>query len=103
MYSDDAWSSCSNSEVHENNLGQNGFDINDEYIDDDLFSGNTDTQVPEPYPGTEEQYSPSELDHYFLDPVGLNLIDPFAIPQRLPNDDTHVGDPEPSPGPFDPG
>ena len=34
-------------------------------------------------PGPEELYSPSELDHYFLDPDGLNLVDPFAIPQRL--------------------
>ena len=31
-----------------------------------------------------------------------NLIDPFAVPQT--NKDTvHEGDPEPSPGPFDPG
>ena len=27
-------------------------------------------------PGPEELYSPSELDHYFLDPDGLNLVDP---------------------------
>ena len=64
----------------------------------------TDTPVPEPSPGPEVLYSPSELDHYFLDPDGLNLIDPFAIPQRLSNnDDIHEGDPEPSPGPYDPG
>ena len=52
------------------------------YIDDDLFNNNTDTPVLEPTPSTEEQYSPSELDHYFLDPDGLNLIDPFGGPQR---------------------
>ena len=40
-----------------------------------------------------------EFDHYFLDPEGLNLIDPFAIPQGQLNEE----DPEPSPGPFDPG
>ena len=55
-------------------------------------------------PGPVELYSPSELDHYLLDPDGLNLVDPFAIPQRLSNnDDIHEGDPEPSPGPYDPG
>ena len=49
--------------------------------------------VPEPSPGPEELYSPSDLDHYFLDPEGLNLIDPFVIPQRQSNnDDAYEGD-----------
>ena len=89
--------------MQENTLGLDGFEINDEYIEDDLAPGNTDTLVPEASPGPEEQYSPSELEHYFLNPDGLNLIDPFAIPQGLPNDDAHGGNLEPSSGPFDPG
>ena len=45
-----------------------------------------------------------ELDHYFLDPEGLNLIDPFAIHQGQSNNDAvYEEDPEPSLGPFDPG
>ena len=85
-------------------LGLDGFDINDEYIDDDLFNNNIDTLAPEPSPGLEEAYSPSDLDHYFLDPEGLNLIDPFATSQgQFNNDVAHDGDPEPNPGPFDPG
>ena len=61
-------------------------------------------KLPEASPGPEELYSPSELDHYFLEPEGLNLIDPFTIPQRPPNnDDANDGDLEPYPGPFDPG
>ena len=49
-------------------------------------------------------YSPNELDHYFLDPEGLNLVDPFVLPERQNNISlTNDGDPEPSPGPFDPG
>ena len=48
MFSDDAWSSCSSQDVLEhNNIGQNGFDFNDEYIDDDLYdNNNTDNPVP---------------------------------------------------------
>ena len=105
MFSDDAWSSCSSQDVPEiNNIGQNGFDFNDEYIDDELYTNNiADAPVPQPSPGPEELYSPSELDHYFLDPDGLNLVDPFGMPQRKSDNDVHEGDPEPSPGPFDPG
>ena len=73
------------------------------YIDDDFTANNTNIRLLEPSQGPEEQYSPSELDNYFLDPNGLNLIDPFAISQTLANNDAHEGDPEPSPGPFDPG
>merc|ERR1712115_247557 len=100
MYSDEAWSSCS--DAVGNDIGQDGFDINDGYIDDDFSANNTNLRLQEPSQGPEEQYSSSELDNYFLDPNGLNLIDPFVVPQTLDND-AHDGDPEPSPGPFDPG
>ena len=49
-------------------------------------------------------YSPSELDHYFLDPEGLNLVDPFTVNQPNTDEDmVNDGDPEPDQGPFDPG
>ena len=102
MYSDDAWSSCS--DAVGNDLGQEGFDINDGYIDDDLFANNTNIRLLEPSQGPEEVYSPSELDNYFLDPEGLNLADPFAVNQTHSDVDTaNGGDPEPYQGPFDPG
>ena len=46
-----------------------------------------------------DQYADDELEHYFVDPEGLNLMNPFAAS----NDQTHAEDPEPPPGPFDPG
>ena len=106
MYSDEAWSSYSDSDTHGNNIaGNDDFETNDQYIDDELIPHNSLTSpVLEPSPGPVELYDTTELDHYFLDPEGLNLIDPFAIPQGQPNNDTvHGEDPEPSPGPFDPG
>ena len=76
MYSDDAFSDIDTSE---NNATINGdFEINDQYIDDNIDE---------------------DLEHYFLDPEGLNLMDPFG----LPNDGIDEEDPEPSPGPVDPG
>ena len=49
-------------------------------------------------------HSPSELDNYFLDPEGLNLIDPFIVNQPSTDEDmVNDGDPEPDQGPFDPG
>ena len=70
--------SLSNLFIHisqNNNITNDGeFEVNDQYIDD-------------------------ELEHYFVDPEGLNLMNPFATS----NDQTHAEDPEPSPGPFDPG
>ena len=99
--SDDAWSSCSDLDTQGNNTSRdNEFEINDQYINDDFVHNiNTDIPVPEPYPGPVELNDTLEFDHYFLDPEGLNLIDPFAIPQGHLNEE----DPEPYPGPFDPG
>ena len=75
LYSDDAWSSYSDTDTQGNNtVNDNDFEINDQYIDEDL-------------------------EHYFLDPEGLNLMDLFGIP----NEETDEEDPEPSPGPVDPG
>ena len=75
LYSDDPWSSYSDTDTQGNNtVNDNEFEINDQYIDDDL-------------------------EHYFLDPEGLNLMNPFG----LSNDQANEDDPEPSPGPFDPG
>ena len=91
------------SETLQNDLGQEGFDINDDFIDDDINDNNTNVRLMEPSQVPEELYSPSELANYFVDPDGLNLIDPFTIPQTLANSNAHEGDPEPSPGPFDPG
>ena len=96
MYSDDAWSSCS--DAIENELGEN-----DGFIDDDLVANNANIRLLEQTQVPEELHSSSELDNYLLDPDGLNMIDPFAIQQSLDNNDAHEGDPEPSPGPFDPG
>ena len=100
LYSDDAWSSCS--DAMGNDLGQNEFDINDDYIDDDLLDNNTNVRLLEPTQDPEETHSPVELDQYLLDPEGLNLIDPFTM-NHSDNADAHVGDPEPNQGPFDPG
>jgi len=77
MYSDADFSSCSDPDAQGND-SLDDFEITDHYVDDE------------------------PLDHFLLDPQGLNLIDPFAA---LPNDNdtVHDGDPEPSPGPFDPG
>jgi len=75
QYSDDAWSPYSGNEPSNNSTANvEDFETNDQYIDD-------------------------ELEHYFLDPQGLNLMDPFG----LPNDGIDEEDPEPSPGPVDPG
>ena len=75
LYCDDAWSYYSDTDTQGNNtVNDNDFEINDQYIDDDL-------------------------EHYFLDSEGLNLMNPFGIP----NDQANEEDPEPSPGPFDPG
>ena len=102
MYSDDAWSSCSDAE--RNDLEQDDFDINDGYIDDDLLDNNTNIRLLEHSPGPEGVYSPSELNNYFLDPEGLNLVDPFIANQTHSDDDiAHGGDPESYQGPFDPG
>ena len=69
-YSDDAWSPCSDPDTQDNSsINNDDFEINDQYIDDDL-------------------------DQYLLDPESLNLIDPFDMPQVQPNKE----DPEPSPG-----
>ena len=46
-----------------------------------------------------DQYIDDELEHYFLDPEGLNLMNPFG----MPNGGIDEEDPEPSPGPVDPG
>ena len=101
MFSDDAWSSYNESESGSTN---ENFEINDEYIDDELFHNEDSNQAPQPSPGSVELYSPDELDHYFLDPEGLNLVDPFAIPEnQISNRTVNAGDPEPSSGPFDPG
>merc|ERR1712115_291679 len=98
-YSDDAWSSCS--EIRDNGLSQDGFDINDSYIDDDLLANNANIRLAE---SSQEVHSPSELDNYFLDPEGLNLIDPFIVNQPSTDEDMiNDGDPEPDRGPFDPG
>ena len=81
----------------------NDYEINDQYIDDELIPNNTnDTSISEPSPGPAELNGTLELDHYFLDPEGLNLIDPLITPQEQlnTNDITHAEDPEPSP--FDP-
>ena len=102
MFSDDAWSSYNESDTEGNNAI---LETNDEYIDDDIFhNDNANAPLPELSPGPVEPYSPNELDHYFLDPEGLNLVDPFDLPERQNNNSlTNDGDPEPNPGPFDPG
>ena len=71
LHSDDAWSPYSDSN---STPDDDEFEINDQYIDD-------------------------ELEHYFLDPEGLNLMNPFG----MPNGGIDEEDPEPSPGPVDPG
>ena len=82
-------------------LSQDGFDINDSYIDDDLLANNANIRLAE---SSQEVHSPSELDNYFLDPEGLNLIDPFIVNQPSTDEDmVNDGDPEPDQGPFDPG
>ena len=81
------------------------FETNDEYIDDEIFHNeNANVPLPVPSPGPVELYSPDELDHYFLDPEGLNLVDPFVLPENQ-NSSSSVndGDPVPYPGPYDPG
>ena len=65
---------------------------------------NASVSLPELPPGPFELYSPNELDNYFLDPEGLNLVDPFVLPESQNSNSTaNDGDPEPSSGPFDPG
>jgi len=102
------------------NSSLNDFIINDEYIDDEIIHNNdsdTDSEIenflvdPEglnlinPFHQNSETDAindyDSELDHYLLDPEGLNL-------GNQDNSDTDnelvIGlDPEPSPGPVDPG
>ena len=71
LHSDDAWSPYSDSN---STINEDEFEFNDQYIDDDL-------------------------EHYFLDPEGLNLMNPFG----MPNGGIDEEDPEPPPGPVDPG
>merc|ERR1712115_335981 len=101
MFSDDAFSSYDGSDAESNN---DVFETNDEYIDDEIYHNESaNVPLPVPSPGPVELYSPNELDHYFLDPEGLNLVDPFVPENQNSNSSANVGDPEHYPGPFDPG
>ena len=86
----------------ENDPDQESIASYDGYIDDDLFDNNTNIRLMEPSQGPEEIYTPVELDQYFLDPEGLNLVNPFTM-NHSDDATAHVGDPEPNQGPFDPG
>ena len=91
-----------------------------------MFQNN---QVSQPSPGPADVTSESDLDHYFVDPEGLNLLNPFPVDQEneynadldhflldpngvyldnqvMSDSDNDVAfglDPKPSPGPVDPG
>ena len=129
MDSEDAWSPCS-SPVNENNMGE--FESNDMYIDDDILI-NPRARIPAPDSPTNaiSVANDFDLDHYFLDPEGLNLVNPFPNSQEIEydqdlehfllapngeyldnqgmsesdsdNDLAFELDPEPPPGPVDPG
>ena len=93
----------------------NDFITNDEYIDDELipnYESDRDSETDSFLVGPEglnlinpfntsndtSNTDYSDLDHYLLDPEGLNLGNYDAA------NDLVIGlDPEPSPGPIDPG
>ena len=97
----------------------NDFITNDEYIDDELipnYESDRDSEIdnflvdPEglnlinPFNNSNVNSNSdydSDLDHYLLDPEGLNLIDHDN--NNAANELVNGLDPEPSPGPVDPG
>merc|ERR1712242_137472 len=96
----------------ETELDHNDFSINDEYIDDDLEPVSEHEQEIEPIQNHNEiNFDPeydSDLDHYLVGPDGIYLdqspnIDTESEMSYNDNDLVIGLDPEPSPGPVDPG
>ena len=78
------------------------FEFNDMYIDDDIYSFQFEpNQGPElsPVRASFEPENDSDLDHYLLGPDGVYL-DEIS---ETSSDSVPGLDPEPSPGPVDPG
>ena len=96
----------------QNNLDD--FEINDIYIDDDIEANENYIWDPEPSPGhnyLDLNFDPntdSDLDHYLVGPDGIYLHEiqdnSFDLYISNSDNDSVLGlDPEPSPGPVDPG
>merc|ERR1711876_53077 len=78
------------------------FEFNDMYIDDDIYSFRFEpNQDPEPSPfrANFDPENDSDLDHYLLGPDGVYLDETSEISF----DSVPDLDPEPSPGPVNPG
>ena len=99
MYSDDAFSSYSSSN-NDGNEGNNldDFEINDIYIDDNIEPTQDNTSNENV---NYDLHNDSELNHYLLAPDGVYLENQSFTSSD--DDMLHDLDPEPSPGPVDPG
>ena len=99
MYSDDAFSSYSSSN-NDGNEGNNldDFEINDIYIDDNIEPTQDNTSNEN---ANYDLHNDSELNHYLLAPDGVYLENQSFTSSD--DDMLHDLDPEPSPGPVDPG